>query len=223
MISVILLTHNYAKYLPKCLNSIMKNDNSLIGEIIIINDNSTDNTDEIISKYQLTNSKIKYFKTKYLSLTKSYNFAVRKSRFEFITKVDADDMLEKNFLKDFFEQLKKNEYDFIYGNIKVSDSLGRFKFIKKQKKNFINSFFNYPLGSGTIFKKKLWQQIGGFDEKIKYQDDYDFWLKIKKIKDVKLGYFSNEGYIYRMHDKNMSKSFFKKNLTKIFVLINNIL
>ena len=181
MISVILLTHNYAKYLPKCLNSIMKNDNSLIGEIIIINDNSTDNTDEIISKYQLTNSKIKYFKTKYLSLTKSYNFAVRKSRFEFITKVDADDMLEKNFLKDFFEQLKKNEYDFIYGNIKVSDSLGRFKFIKKQKKNFINSFFNYPLGSGTIFKKKLWQQIGGFDEKIKYQDDYDFWLKIKKI------------------------------------------
>ena len=60
---------------------INKNDTSLIGEVIIINDNSSDNTDEIVSQYKSQNSKIRYFKTKFLSLNKSYNFAVTKSKF----------------------------------------------------------------------------------------------------------------------------------------------
>ena len=102
MISVILLTHNYANFLSDCLDSINKNDTSLIGEIIIINDNSSDNTDEIVSQYKSQNSKIRYFKTKFLSLNKSYNFAVTKSKFEFITKIDADDTIDDNFFYNFF-------------------------------------------------------------------------------------------------------------------------
>ena len=41
--------------------------------------------------------------------------------------------------------------------------------------------FKYPVGGGTIFKKDLWKEIGGFDEKLKFQDDYDFWLIINKL------------------------------------------
>ena len=107
MISVLLLSHNYGKYLPDCLNSIINNNNSLIGEIIIINDKSTDNTKEIVKKYMLSNSKIRYFETEFLSLAKSYNFAVSKSKFKFITKVDADDTWEKDFVSSFFNELKK--------------------------------------------------------------------------------------------------------------------
>ena len=52
MISVILLTHNYAKYLPECLDSVLNNLDTLVGEIIIINDKSTDNTREIVQNYK---------------------------------------------------------------------------------------------------------------------------------------------------------------------------
>ena len=65
MISVVLLAHNYGKYLSDCLNSIINNNLSLIGEIIIINDKSTDNTKEIVEKYMLVNSKIRYFETNF--------------------------------------------------------------------------------------------------------------------------------------------------------------
>ena len=121
MISVILLTHNYAKYLPECLDSIMKNKSPLVGEIIIINDNSKDNTDQIVNEYESVFPRIRYFKKNFLSLNKSYNFAVSKSKFEFITKIDADDTMQKNFLHDFFYELKEKNYDFIYGNINIID------------------------------------------------------------------------------------------------------
>lgn len=223
MISVVLLTHNYANYLSDCLDSILNNKLSLIGEIIIINDFSTDNTDEIVSKYKFKHKKIKYFRTKYLSLSKSYNFAVSKSNFNYITKIDADDTINKNFINEFFSELKKKDYDFIFGDIRVVDSNGNFISNRKQNINFIKSLTKYPLGSGTIYKKKLWTQIGGFDEKIKYQDDYDFWIKIKKLKNIKIGYLPKLGYNYRQHKMNMSKSIFKKNFTKIFVFLRGII
>ncbi len=120
MISVILLTHNYANFLSDCLDSINKNDTSLIGEIIIINDNSSDNTDEIVSQYKSQNSKIRYFKTKFLSLNKSYNFAVTKSKFEFITKIDADDTIDDNFFYNFFYEVKKKKLRFYFWRYKIN-------------------------------------------------------------------------------------------------------
>ena len=222
MISVVLLAHNYGKYLSDCLNSIINNNLSLIGEIIIINDKSTDNTKEIVEKYMLVNSKIRYFETNFLSLARSYNFAVSKSNFEFITKVDADDTLEKDFVSSFFNELKKNDYDLIFGDLNLINKSGKLISRKKQKRNYISSYIRYPHGSGTIYKKDLWKRINGFDENLTYQDDYDFWLKLKKLKNIKIGYFSKQGYNYRIHDNNMSRSKFKKNLTKIFVLLRSL-
>ena len=222
MISVVLLAHNYGKYLSDCLNSIINNNLSLIGERIIINDKSTDNTKEIVEKYMLVNSKIRYFETNFLSLAKSYNFAVSKSNFEFITKVDADDTLEKDFISSFFNELKKNDYDLIFGDLNLINKSGKLISRKKQKRNYISSYIRYPHGSGTIYKKDLWKRINGFDENLTYQDDYDFWLKLKKLKNIKIGYFSKQGYNYRIHDNNMSRSKFKKNLTKIFVLLRSL-
>ena len=46
MISVVLITHNYGKYIENCLESILKNNNSFVGEIIIVNDSSEDNSEE---------------------------------------------------------------------------------------------------------------------------------------------------------------------------------
>ena len=57
MISVILINHNYAQYIKNCLNSILENNQEIIGEILIINDSSSDNSEEIIKHY-LKNSKI---------------------------------------------------------------------------------------------------------------------------------------------------------------------
>ena len=48
-------------------------------------------------------------------------------------------------------------------------------------------------------------------------------LKTDKLKNVKIGYLSEQGYNYRKHNNNMSKNIFKKNLTKLFVFLRGVM
>ncbi len=222
MVSVIVICHNYGRYLNKCVNSILHNDKSYISEIIIINDSSDDNTEEVAKKLKKKTKKIKYFKKKFRSLSKSINFGVRKSTGNWITKIDADDYVSKNFIKNFFKELMKKNLDFICGNIVEIDSTGKkLKTINQNFKNFKQ--FKYPVGSGTIFNKKLWSAVGGFDETLTYQDDFDFWLKVKKKKKFNKGYINQSHYFYKRHNLNMSNNLIKKYITKIYVILKNLI
>ncbi len=220
MISIIVICHNYGRFLKKCIKSILLNEKKYIKEILIIDDSSKDNTKEVVFNLKKKNRLIKYFKKNFRSLSKSTNFGIKKSKSKWVTKIDADDYVFKNFLKVFYSELSKKKLDFIYGNIIERDRLKKKVRIINQG-NFKSKIFSYPMGSGTIFNKSVWSSVGGFDEKLHYQDDYDFWLKINKKK-FNIGYFNKALYCYQKHSKNMSNSLFKKNLTKIYVFFKNI-
>lgn len=222
MISVIIISHNYGRYLQDCIDSVLKNNQNFIKEIIILNDSSNDNTEDVSQKNVFKNKKIRYFHKNFLSLSKSINFAVQNSVSSWITKVDADDLLEPFFLEKFLNFATKNNLDYVYGNLFIKDEVKNISFVKYQNSKGFRKFFCYPVGSGNLFKKKLWKDIGGFNESIYYQDDYDFWLKIIKKENFKIGYLDEAGYIYRKHAENMSKNKFKKNLTKIKVFFSNV-
>ena len=220
MVSVVLICHNYGRYIQECLNSIYLNEQDLIKDIVIVNDSSSDNSSEIIEKNRISNKKIKHFKTDFQSLSKSYNYGVSKAETNWISKIDADDLYVKNFISNFYNHLIKNKLDFIYGDLLVLNNKSGEKKIKSQKVPDFLKLIKYPVGSGTIYNKKIWEEVGGFDENLRYQDDYDFWLKVNKLK-RKIGYINQVGYVHRKHNKNMSKNFLNKNLTKIKVFFNN--
>ena len=72
-------------------------------------------------------------------------------------------------------------------------------------------------------QKKIWKKVGKFNQNNFYQDDFDFWLKINKLQNIKIRHLNKALYIYNKHNKNMSKSFFLKNLTKLKILIKNLI
>ena len=221
MISVIVTCHNYGKFLKKCIKSILLNKKKYIREILIIDDASIDNTREIALDLKKNNRLIKYFRKDFRSLSKSINFGIKKSKSKWVTKIDADDYIFKKFLEVFYIELNKKKLDFIYGNIVEKDILKKKIRIINQG-NSKSKIFGYPMGSGTIFNKSVWSSVGGFNEKLYYQDDYDFCLRINKTK-FNIGYFNKALYCYQKHSKNMSNSLFKKNLTKIYVFFKNII
>ena len=59
-------------------------------------------------------------------------------------------------------------------------------------------------------QKKIWKKVGKFNQNNFYQDDFDFWLKINKLQNIKIRHLNKALYIYNKHNKNMSKVFSQK-------------
>ena len=62
MISFIVPSHNYGSLISNCVSSIMKNDKNFIREIIVVNDSSSDHTDEVIKKLKKNTKKLNTLK-----------------------------------------------------------------------------------------------------------------------------------------------------------------
>ena len=131
MISFIVPTHNYGFMLKRCINSILSNEKKYVREILIINDASKDNTDQIVKKIK-KNKKIKYFKKNYRNLSKTTNFGISQAEGNLICKVDADDTINKKFAENNYLFMKKTKADFVFSNVLVNDLVKKKKYFKNQ-------------------------------------------------------------------------------------------
>ena len=113
LVTVYILNHNYSQYLDECIASLIKQSYKNI-EIIIIDDNSSDESKKIIKKWKSEYDFIKtYFNETSQGLIKSANKALSLSSGNFIIRLDADDFLEitaiEDLLNDFTKSYKKDK------------------------------------------------------------------------------------------------------------------
>ena len=96
MISVIITAYNAEKTIEKCLNSILDTKYNNY-EIVIVDDGSTDNTEDIIELF--ATDKIKYFSKPNTGVADSRNFGIEKANGDYITFVDSDDFVSSNYFE----------------------------------------------------------------------------------------------------------------------------
>lgn len=180
-VTALMSVHNNAKSLDKSLESIAKQ--SYRTEILCINDASTDQTPEVLRKWQKKlGSQMKVITNpKNLGLTKSLNKGLKAIRTTYTARIDADDWWEPKKIE---KQLNFSDVYRQYGLIgcwytnhghqvkhrvqpPVDDSQIRSSIIKR------NPFAH----SCVMFKTKLIQDLGGYDEKVRYGQDYELWLR----------------------------------------------
>lgn len=109
-ISIIVPIYNAEKYITKCVDSILNQTKKEL-EIILINDGSTDKTEEIIKNYQ--DKRIKYFKNKNQGIGKTRNFGIEKAKGKYIMFLDSDDYLEKNACELLYNKAESNNLDLV--------------------------------------------------------------------------------------------------------------
>ena len=125
LVSVIVNCRNGEEFLETSINSIL-NQSYKNFEIIFFDNNSTDQSLEIIKK--INSEKIKIYQSKkLLKLYNARNLAISKSRGKYITFLDVDDSWEVSKLEKQIEIIKKDLSDVVYTNFWV---------INKKKKNF---------------------------------------------------------------------------------------
>lgn len=108
-LSVIVPVYNTEKYVEKCLNSL-KNQTMKDIEILIVNDGSTGNSEEIIKRWIESNKEInaKYYKKENGGLSDTRNYGVSNSTGKYIMFLDSDDYINENLFENLSKYMDKN-------------------------------------------------------------------------------------------------------------------
>ena len=107
LITVYIVNHNYGKYLEQAINSVLRQTIQNY-EIIIIDNDSKDDSVEIISKF-LKKKKISVVFQKNIGLNATNNVAIKMAKGKYIMRLDADDYLDPNALQLMSSKLEKKK------------------------------------------------------------------------------------------------------------------
>ena len=172
-VSIIVPIYNSSKYLKKCLDSLVSEEDKDM-EFILINDGSTDSSEDIINLYH--DSRIRYFKQDNRGIGATRNRGIKLARGEYIGFLDSDDYIEKNMYSMMYNHAKKNELDIVicdFYEIK-NNNLNKVKLIdfpNTNLNNYPNLLMDIQLGPcNKIYKGELLDSNSYFPENLKYED-----------------------------------------------------
>lgn len=110
LVSVIVSVYDVSDYINECLESIVQQTYSNI-EIIVVDDGSNDSSAEICDEWQLKDNRIKVFHKQNGGLSDARNYALEKSKGDYICFVDGDDRLTIDFVEKMYTNLIENNAD----------------------------------------------------------------------------------------------------------------
>ena len=212
-VSIIVPVWNVEDYIGMCLDSLIKQTLDDI-EIIVVNDGSPDNSQKIIDEY------VKKYPNIIKSFTKenggqgtARNLGLQKANGEYVSFIDSDDYIDRNFAKEMYECAVKNKADVV-----VCDMVDKYpdKTIYHDVTNFKYLYQTTPSVCNKIFKKELFDDVK-FLGKYWYEDlhiMYKIYHKINKVSVIHKGYYTcNCREISTMTNNNS-----EKNLDMLYIL-----
>jgi len=214
-VSVIIPTYNYGEFIQDAIDSVL---NQTYGnfEILIIDDGSTDNTKEIIGKYD--DGRIRYFYKENEGPSAARNYGIKESKGDYICFLDADDIFHPEKLSIQINQFNNNpekNIGLIYSDYICIDKYKRnIKYFKakrfasqEQVINYLKKY-NFINTSTVMIKREILDKVGYFDEGIRYLEDLDLWLRIGRL--YNFSYVNKPLVKTRSHNKSL-----RNNIKKI--------
>lgn len=185
MFSIIIPNYNRAAIIYKSIKSVLDQTYTDF-EIIVVDDCSTDDSLEQISKIKDRRLKVYNLKTN-SGPAAARNFGIFKSEGEFISFLDSDDMYEKNFLEKTLESLRNagENVGFSWTGVRYHKDEKEKEYIwipdskKEPYKTFLHSL-HIGTSSGVTVKKEVFNTCGAFREDLPAAEDTEFFLRITK-------------------------------------------
>ncbi|GAB1855735.1 glycosyltransferase [Flavobacteriaceae bacterium MHTCC 0001] len=211
LISIILPVYNGEKFIEEAINSTLSQTYKQF-ELIIVNDCSTDNTLDIVKRISLKDKRIILISNKTnQKLPASLNIGHKKAKGKFVTWTSDDNVLLPNFLEDLVYQIIKQNVDVVYSNYEVINQIGDVK--RKHKAGEIEHIlFGNQIGASFLYRKEVYDELGGYDDSLFLLEDYDFWLRAS-IKH-KFYHLNKVLYKYRLHSDSLTSNIYSNQFVK---------
>lgn len=227
-ISIIVPIYNAEKYLVRCIDSV-KNQSYDNYEMILINDGSTDASEEICLKFQKEDSRIRYLYQKNLGVAEARNNGIRQARGKYVALLDNDDCLNVDFFKCVMEQDKEDadillfQYENVFTdeemrnksqktNMSITSKMfvGQGEYLQREmfcptSEDIKKSTIVFPWGK--VYKRKfLLENNIFFDSRVKLCEDVYLNLQAYE-KALKVLYVNYPAYFYFHNIQSAGKAF----------------
>lgn len=218
-ITIIVPLYNSEKYMKRCVDSIINQTYKNL-EIILINDGSTDRTENILREYEKSDKRIIAISKKNSGVSNSRNIGIEMATGKYVMFVDSDDWMEIEAIEQLHnEMIKHPKYSIIRGKYMLNFSKGttnnkkeKFAFNTSNKRNNIerlideilfgnmNCYMWILLMQTDIIKNKI-----RFDEKINMMEDTIFYIDLL-LNENDIWFFDKIVYHYYFNEQSASRN-----------------
>ncbi|WP_407536955.1 glycosyltransferase [Cetobacterium somerae] len=234
-LSIVVPVYNVEKYLEECLKSIYKLN--IKKEVILVNDESPDNSYLIINEYQkLYPNETILVNQNNKGLSGARNAGLEIAKGEYVAFIDSDDFIDTKKYEEFFNKGKNQDLDIIIGTYQKYQDGEYLKLCKRDKS--INSlgkitgkeFFEKSMEL-NFFREEVWDDIYKrefliknnlkFKERLLHEDTLFFIQALSKAKKVE--YIDIPFYIYRQREGSIMSTFSYKNYQHRVLIIKELI
>lgn len=221
-LSIIVPVYNVEKYLPKCLESLIKQTLKDI-EIICVNDGSMDNSLAILKEFASKDSRIRIIDNQHQGVAKTRNTGIEQSTGEYIGFVDSDDYIDIDFFEKLYNSATKSNSDIAIASIlkhKKFFNIYNAKYTKEEtaitiqdkiklcedKKHFFFYAWNKIYHSGFIKENNIKFSEGQIYEDVMFAIKALYYSnKIISVYGTKYHYIEHENSLTKSKDKTGEK------------------
>ncbi len=185
-VSIVIPVYNGERYVRYAIDSALAQTYDNI-EIIVVNDGSTDKTDEIVKSY---GNKVRYIKKKNGGVSSALNMAIEKMKGEYFSWLSHDDTYEPTKIEDEIDYLRENNYlgkkVIVFSDYNLINTKGKIigesrkdheEIVKKPEYILLKGHIN---GLSLLIPKQAFDDYGGFDMELKCVQDYEKWWQMMK-------------------------------------------
>ncbi|HGF8082632.1 hypothetical protein CYQ73_05855 [Enterococcus faecium] len=213
MISIVIPFYNAENTLERCIKSILQQTYYNI-EIILVDNNSNDESKRICKSISKKNTNIIYVFNKKKGVSHSRNIGIKNATGKYVMFIDADDYIEKNHCERYLKKLIEEDSDLVVGGYKIESNkeiisimqMSEYNFKSDQKYNLVKLLLeNSTLNAcwNKLYKKE--EIVDSFEEDNSLGEDLlfnlDYMSRINRISTI-----SDTTYIYDVtYDNSLSR------------------
>ena len=201
--SIVIPLFNKENFIESTLSSVL-NQIFTDFELIIVNDGSTDNSEEKV--LQFNDKRIHYYSKKNEGVSTARNYGIEKAKSDYITFIDADDYWYPDFLEEMFNKINLFPELKVFSSaieIETSKTIVKANYSIKKTNDyeivnyFISSYKRTVLcSSSAVFHTSVFEKTGNFDIQLKSGEDTDMWIRIGLIYPILFSWKILARYVY---------------------------
>ena len=186
LVTIVTPSFNQAPYLETTIRSVLEQDYPNI-EYIVMDGGSNDGSAEIIKRYA---DRLAYWESeKDKGQTDAINKGFARSHGEILAWLNSDDVLYPHAVREAVAYLTAHpECGLVYGDSDFIDAkgnvIGHFNAKQTDYRKLTEGYVHIPQ-QASFWRADLWKQVGPLDDTIYFAMDYDLWLRLAKISEVK--------------------------------------